>query len=135
MSTVLELVREFRDAGGFYDDDALRFVSDRLQVEPTRELSRECYRAKTELHDIAATAKLEELRAEGFALFCESSPEIGGRYEVRRATLYCGRNVPDYGAAVICRSVFSGGTLVAFLPGRNRTNGFRPSDNDLLRKV
>lgn len=131
---VKEAVREFRAAGGFYDDDALRYVADKLDMEPDRELSRACYNAKTYLRDEEALATLNEYRSEGFQLVRDTYVAPDKRYELRKATLYCGRVIPDYSGAVTCRSV-KAEKGVFLLPGRNRTHGYQPEGWDLVRKL
>lgn len=132
--TVKELVREFRAGGGFYDADAVAFVAGKLGAEPTRDLSRECYNAKTYLSDEDALAVLNQYRAEGFKRVEDAFIRPDTRYEVRRATVYVGRIIPDYGNPIEGRAV-STDTGVMFLPKGKRTHGHRLGPWDLVRKV
>jgi hypothetical protein len=113
--TILELVREFQSGGGFYDDEALKFVAARLGVEPTRGLGSEIYRAKGVLSDEAAQEQLEALLADGFVSLDGFDLADGERYTVRSGTLYVGRSVPTFGRPVSVRGRTSPHGRVGFV--------------------
>jgi hypothetical protein len=133
---ILRLVREFREAGGFYDDDALRFVAERGDVPPElhKVLGSEIYVAKGMISDERAREKAAALIADGFEPLDESRLVEGARYEIATSTTYCGQDEPTYSEPRPVRAKRNG-TGFYFLPKGARTHGFRSSGPALIRKA
>lgn len=144
--TILELVREARESGLFYDDDTERYCIERIPGLPPHQrhgtergplldqLGHEVYVAKCQLDDEKATAALNEARAEGFAPATEDDLVEGQRYVVRFGTLYVGREVATFGEAHEVRVKRLGGRM-ALLPKGSRTRGFAPRSPMIARGV
>jgi len=93
---IIEAVRVAKAEGLFYDDDVLKFVADRIGLEPSRELGTACYHAKGILKDEENAEKREALLAEGFSDLVFFKIENGKRYTIRFPTTYVGQSVPVY---------------------------------------
>lgn len=144
---ILALVREFEAGGGFYDDDAERFIETRIGDLPehryhghperdplTDALATAIYNAKLSLRDEAASERLAALLAEGYVPLAEATIEEGARYDLRFGMLYCGRSVPDYPPEAWRVRAKRDGERFFFLPHRARTHGFAwPSGPALIR--
>lgn len=142
---ILEAVREFVAGGGFYDDDAERFVNERAgdlpphrrHGDPDRhrlivQLGHEVYIAKSVLDDERSAEKLAVLHADGFALLNEAEIEDGGRYVLRLGVTYSGRGVPTFGEPREVRALRDELGWF-FLPKGARTRGFRASGPALIK--
>lgn len=139
---ILEAVRDFEAAGGFYDDDAERFVNERAGDLPPHEhhgadrhplieqLGHEVYIAKGCLKDERAQADIDASIADGFTMLSGEQLEEGQRYIVRLGTLYCGQEMPTFGEP---REVRVKGKLL--LPRGARTQGYSASRTVLAQKV
>jgi len=113
---IKQLVAEFRASGGFYDDDAERFVNEKAGDLPPHErhgserdrllkqLGNEVYLAKGELRDDVAAATLAGLVEQGFEPLDQDTITEGGRYLLCIGTLYCGQTVPSYSEPVLVRA-------------------------------
>jgi len=143
---ILEHVRAFQAAGGFYDDDAERYVEEQVGDLPahryhghperdplTDQLGHEVYIAKSILRDEAARLKLEAFEADGFAPFDANTVQDGARYSLILGTLYTGRDIPDYGDPVQVRARREG-TILGFLPKGARTRGYIIDRPALIRR-
>lgn len=141
---IIAAVRAAHAAGGSYNDEVEQYVErvagdlpehryhgheDRHRL--TCQLGHEVYLAKQVIRVDEHRAKLAAYRVDGFARVDEVKPPPG-RYERRSGTLYNGYEVHQYGAPVAGRIIETPDGL-AFLPGRNRTNGYRLDPADLVR--
>lgn len=132
---IVKAVRAFRESGGFYDEEAKRFVADALNVDPSAQLGHEVYIAKGQLDDETEREKIAAMIADGFAPLDENSIEIGARYMVATSTQYTGRDEPTYHEPREGRAARTNAGRLFFLPPRNRTNGFGSHGPMLVKAV
>jgi hypothetical protein len=147
LPAILELVREWEAGGGVYNDDAERWLNERVGDLPEHErhgtenrhplcsqLGSEIYVARCILKDERATLELEAATADGYEPLEAVALEDGARYLARFGTVYSGQDVPAFGEARAVKAVRDGDSFV-LRPKGARTSYFAHVGPTLVKRT